>query len=193
MSLSPIFHLQSCNKELGTYIFPNFASVFRGCIYCWKWNCRFQGLPYLKKLLIQLASSRLLIHVSFANFFLVVHFGSRSLCDGCWESWSEPASGSRRGRTYHAAGFRILRGTAGRGKGLGRSGARPWARSSCGVGGVGSEPVRERRGWWRRRQGKRRSVSGAGPGRSPNLANLCGYCHTRPWPWGGPGGGACAR
>lgn len=36
-------------------------------------------------------------------------------------------------------------------------------------------------------------VSGAGRGRSPNLANLCGSCGTRPWPRGDSGGGACAR
>lgn len=41
--------------------------------------------------------------------------------------------------------------------------------------------------------GARGSVSGAGPGRSPNLANPCSSCRTRPWPRGGSGGGACAR
>lgn len=41
--------------------------------------------------------------------------------------------------------------------------------------------------------GARGSVSGAGPGRSPNLTNPCSSCRTRPWPRGGSGGGACAR
>lgn len=30
--------------------------------------------------------------------------------------------------------------------------------------------------------GARGPVSVAGPGRFPNLANLCGSCYTRPWP-----------
>lgn len=121
-----------------------------------------------------------------------MHFGSCCLCDACWESWFEPASGC--GRIAQTADARTQRGAVGLGKGRGRSGARRRARSSGGgggVGGLGSERARERRGWWRRSRGlgKRRGPGlGSEPGHPP-----AGPAVTRPWPGGGSGGGACAR
>lgn len=94
---------------------------------------------YLKKLLLQLASSRPAVNI-FANFFLAVHFGSCSPCDACWEPRSEPASGNGCGRTYYAAGSRTRQGTVGRGR----------------VVGSGSVSLVERRRRWRRER--------AGPG-----------------------------
>lgn len=96
---------------------------------------------YLKKLLLQLASSRHSTDSSLANVSLAVHFGSCSPCDACWEPWSEPASGNGRGRTYHAAGFRTRRGPVGLGEG------------SVEVGSASVSPEERRRRWRRERAG----------------------------------------
>ncbi|CAK7301391.1 hypothetical protein VULLAG_LOCUS8969 [Vulpes lagopus] len=144
---------------------------------------------YLKKLLLQLASSRPAVNI-FANFFLAVHFGSCSPCDACWEPRSEPASGNGCGRTYYAAGSRTRQGTVGRGRvGGGRERVREpgGAAASVATGASGPGSGAGCGG------GARGSVSGAGPGRSPNLANSCSSRRPRPWPRGGPGGGAYAR
>lgn len=144
-----------------------------------------QSLPYLKTLLLQLASKRSSIGVSFANFFLAVHFGS-CLCDAGSCGLNQPQEAGvdepMKRRALGPCGTPWARGRVGRGREYRREPGAAEASVASGASGPGNGAGGGGGAWG--------SVSDASPGRSRNLANPCGSCRTRPWPRGGSGGGA---